>query len=97
MGPAKLPKPDHLWSLPWPLEKLVLADSVQSSGGRPDLGEDPEDAKMQATARANNSNKPVFFHLLPTEFCKDVFHVLQAVAIINLTAGMGLLQLPWRS
>jgi len=52
---------------------------------------------MQATARANNSNKPVFFHLLPTEFCKDVFHVLQAVAIINLTAGMGLLQLPWRS
>jgi len=89
VGPVKLPKPDQMWSLPWPLKKLVLADAIQSSGDRPDLGEDPEEIKWRADARANNSSEPVFFHALPVEFFEDMFRVLQAAAVIDLTAGDG--------
>jgi hypothetical protein len=89
IGPVRLPKPDQMWSLPWPLKKLVLADAIQSSGDRPDLWEDPEEIKWRADARANNSSEPVFFHALPSEFFEDMFHVLQAAAVIDLTAGDG--------
>ena len=89
IGPVKLPKPDQMWSSPWPLKKLALPDAIRSSGDRPELGEDLEENKMQADARANNSSEPVFFHALPVEFFEDMFRVLQAAAVIDLTAGDG--------
>jgi hypothetical protein len=88
VGPVRLPKPDNMWTLPWPLKQQVLADTIQASGDRPDLaGEDAEEATLRASARANNSSEPVFFHALPTEFFEDLFRILQAAAVIDLTAG----------
>ena len=90
IGPVRLPKPDNMWTLPWPLKQKVLADAIQASGDRPDLaGEDAEEATLRASARANNSSEPVFFHALPTEFFEDLFRILQAAAVIDLTAGDG--------
>ena len=89
IGPVKLPKPDEMWTLPWPIKKEVLEGCFRHSSDLPEIPDDAEESQAQATSRASNSAEPVFFHALPTELFEDVYRMTQAVAVIDLTAGDG--------
>jgi hypothetical protein len=89
IGPVRLARPDEMWSLPWPVKRLVLEDYIMVSGDWPELDEDPDEAGQLARDRAANTSEPVFMHALPQEFFEDLYKMTHAVAVIDLTAGDG--------